>query len=419
MITGMGVLTPNAIGLEEFEDTLRNHKSGIDFIQELHDLNFKCQVCGIPKLSEKKIAEYFTQETLLGMSKTMIYAGITAIDAYRDAGLELPSYDSQDVQWDTGAVMGTGLGSIDIIADTIVPKVKAKKVARLSSSVIEKTMCSSVSAKLAGIFALGNNVTTNSSACTTGLEAIIQSYCRIKSGLAEKMLAGSAEIYSPYSLAGFDSMRVLNKKHNDTPEKASRPMSQTAAGFIPGSGSGTLFLEELESAQNRGVRIYAEILGGFLNCGGHRMGGSMTAPNPVSVQKNIMSSLELAGLDGQDIDYINGHLTATFADAVEINNWSKALNRKDNTLPFINSTKSLIGHGLGAAGSMECVATILQLQKGFLHKSLNCEDLHEKINSQHEESIVRETKKIDLQIAMKASFGFGDVNGSLIVKKWD
>ena len=417
VVSGMGVVAPNAIGLNDFENALRDGRSGIRFVPKLQELKFACQVGGIPPNVDGILNDYFTQEELLAMNEGMIYTGIAAIDAYRDAGLEVPEYNSDEVNWDTGAIIGTGLGSIDVIAETIIPKVDAGRVSRMGSTIVEKTMCSAVSAKLAGIFALGNNVSTNSSACTTGAEAIIYAYYRIKSGLAEKMLAGSTEISSCYLWSGFDSMRVLNRNSNDAPEKASRPMSQTAGGFVPGSGSGILFLESLASAQKRGARIYAEILGGSLNCGGHRLGGSMTAPNPVSVQRNIKSCIEMAGIDPEDIDYINGHLTATFADPVEIANWSKSLNRVGRKFPYVNSTKSLIGHGISAAGSIESIATIIQLYKGFIHRSLNCEDLHEKIKP-FEERVAHETINKDINIAIKSSFGFGDVNGSLIFKKW-
>ena len=218
--------------------------------------------------------------------------------------------------------------------------------------------------------------------------------------------------------AGFDSMRVLNSKSNDAPEKGSRPMSQSAAGFVPGAGGAVLFLESLESAKERGARIYAEILAGFLNCGGQRMGGSMTAPNSAGVQRNLKTCLKLAGIEGKQIDYINGHLTSTFADPLEIENWARALDLEPEKLPYINSTKSLIGHGLGAAGAVESLATVLQLHKGFVHASLNCTDLHEKIKP-YEKSVVQKTKPVNLQIAAKSSFGFGDVNGSLIFKAWN
>ncbi len=417
VISGLGVVTPNATNLAEFEEALRLGKSGIRFVEELKELNFACQVAGIPPNLDDKLGNYFTQEDLIGMTNGSIYMGIAAIDAYKDAGLTPPVYNSDEVNSDTGAIIGTGLGAIDFLVSTVVPKISQGKPNRLGSSSVEKAMVSSASAKLAGLLALGNNVTTNSSACTTGTEAIIYAYNQIRFGLAEKMLAGGTECASPYLWGGFDGMRVLNRTSNDNPEGASRPMSKYAAGFVPGAGSGILFLESLDSARKRETNIYAEVLGGFLNCGGHRLGGSMTAPSPTAVQANIRTSIKMADVRPEEIDYINGHLTSTFADPIEVENWSMALGLPIDRFPPINSTKSLIGHCIAAAGAIECIATLLQMNKGFVHKSLNCDELHDDIQA-YEKSVVRETKNVDIDIAMKSSFGFGDVNGSIIFKKW-
>ncbi len=417
VITGMGVIAANGHGLEEFEQALRAGKSGIRYFEYLKELNFSCQVGGIPLGMQEKKKEYFDSESLLAMNEAMIYAGIASIDAWKDAGLEVPAVNSDYVNWDAGCVVGIGLGGMDTISELIIPRVDAGKVRRIGSTGVEQTMGSSVSAKLSGVLALGNHVTSNSSACNTGTEAIIESYYRIKHGYADKMVAGGAEGSSKYIWGAFDAMKVLNSDSNAAPEKASRPMSASAGGFIPGSGAGILVLESLESAQARGARIYAEIIGASLNCGGHRMGGSMTAPNPTSVQKNIQMALQSAGITGKDVDYINGHLTATMADPIEVGNWSKGLGRGPEDFPWINSTKSMIGHGLGAAGSIESVAAILQMYRGFIHPSINCEDLHDGVKA-FEKSIVRELKSAEINIVAKASFGFGDVNGTLIFKKW-
>jgi 3-oxoacyl-(acyl-carrier-protein) synthase len=212
---------------------------------------------------------------------------------------------------------------------------------------------------------------------------------------------------------------VICRKFNDAPEKASRPLSATASGFVPGSGGAILIIEDLETAQERGARIYAEVLGGYVNCGGHRMGGSMTAPNPEGVKRCIQQAIADAGVSPRDIDAINGHLTATYADPVEVKNWALALERTPADFPYINSTKSLIGHSLGAAGAIECVAVILQLHRGFIHPSVNCEDVHPDI-AEFSERIPRECLNVpDLKIIAKAGFGFGDVNSCLIFKKWE
>ncbi|MES0491371.1 MAG: beta-ketoacyl-[acyl-carrier-protein] synthase family protein [Leptospirales bacterium] len=417
VVTGMGVITSNGHGLDEFENSLRNGVSGIRFIEKLAELKFSCNVGGVPQNLEEKLGNYFDSESLLAMNEAMIYAGIASMDAWKDAGLKIPELDDDTVYWDTGAIIGAGLGGMDTIGNLVVPRVDAGKVRRMGSTAVEQTMASSVSAKVGGLLAIGNQLSSNSSACNTGTEAIIDAYYRIKHGYAEKMIAGGVEGSSEYCWGGFDAMKVLSSSSNDNPEKASRPMSASSGGFIPGSGGGVLYLETLESAKARGARIYAEITGGSINCGGQRMGGSMTAPNPTSVQRCIQDALKMADTKPEEVDYINGHLTATMADPKEVMNWSKGLGRGPGELPLINSTKSMIGHSLGAAGSIESVASIIQLYKGFVHKSLNCEDLHEDIQP-FADSVVQETKDVDLKIVAKASFGFGDVNGCIIYRKW-
>jgi 3-oxoacyl-(acyl-carrier-protein) synthase len=212
-------------------------------------------------------------------------------------------------------------------------------------------------------------------------------------------------------------MRVLNRNHNHSPEDASRPLSASAGGFIPGSGAGILVIEDLESAEKRGARIYAEIMGVAINSGGMRAGGSMTAPSAKGVQRCIRLALMDADISPDAIDYINGHLTATMADPLEVRNWSEALERGPSRFPLINSTKSMIGHALGAAGAIESIATILQLAQGFVHGSRNCEDLHPEIQA-FAEHVPHVTRDIPLSVAAKASFGFGDVNSCIIFKKW-
>jgi 3-oxoacyl-(acyl-carrier-protein) synthase len=284
---------------------------------------------------------------------------------------------------------------------------------------VEQIMSSGNSARVAGLLGLGNWVSTNSSACNTGTEAIISAYHWIQEGRADRMLAGGSEGSSKYIWAGFDGMRVLNRTKNDAPAEASRPMSASAAGFVPGSGAGVLMLESLESAQQRGAKIYAEVLGSALTCGGHRMGGSMTAPNPIGVQRAIQGAVKSAGIRPEQIGAINGHLTATFADPMEVKNWSTALGLAPERMPLIHSTKSLIGHALGAAGAIEAVASVLELHHRFVHGSINCDDLHPELAPFASRIVHRTVDVPDLEIIAKASFGFGDVNGCVIFGRLD
>lgn len=418
VVTGLGVIAPNGHGKDAFAQALKNQNSGIGYQTKMEDLNFSCKVAGVPKKLKEKSEQYFTEEQRMGMNSNIIFASIAAMDAWQDAGFEIPDANSEQVDWDTGAIIGTGIGGLDTVGEHLIPLTDKSKIRRLGSTTVERVMASGVSARVGGLLALGNQVTTNSSACSTGTEAIIEAFNRIRWGLSKRMLAGGSEGCSHYVWAGFDGMRVLNSKHNQEPHRASRPMSQTAGGFIPGSGAGLLMLESLESALNRNARIYAEIIGTSINCGGQRMGGSMTAPNCFAVQNCIRNALQDANIKGYQVDSINGHLTGTFADPHEIENWRKALDVSPERFPYINATKSLIGHALGAAGGLESVACVLQLYQKFIHGSLNCEDLNEKLTP-YANSIVQSTLELpNLEIQAKASFGFGDVNACIIFKKW-
>ena len=415
VITGLGVVAPNGNGLKEYENALRNGISGIRHHEHLAEHKFACQVGGIPQNIESIMHDYLSEEKLMAMNEAMIYGAIASIDCWRDAGLPEPG---EETDWDTGAIVGTGISGLDTIGKKLVPFVDNKKVRRLGSTIVEQVMASSASANIGGILGLGGQVTTNSSACTTGTEAVVNAYYTIQSGKSKRMLVGGTEGSSLYSWAGFDAMRVLSRGYNDDPTAASRPMSASAAGFVPGSGAGMLMIESLSSAKERGAKIYAEILGVDVNCGGQRNGGSTTFPNPIGVQRCIQTAMNMSGIQSSDVDLINGHLTATMADPSEVGNWQQALDVAPENFPLINSTKSMIGHGLGAAGGMECVASVLQLAKGFVHGSLNCEDLHEKLQP-YANSVVHNTKDVDAQILAKASFGFGDVNACIIMKKFN
>ncbi|MED5261646.1 MAG: beta-ketoacyl-[acyl-carrier-protein] synthase family protein [Myxococcota bacterium] len=418
VVTGMGVVAPNANGVSEFDDALRKGRSGIRFVPEMEERGFGCHVAGAPQGVDAIAEATFEEEELLVMNVSQRYASLAALEAWTDAGLERPDPKDDRVNWDTGAVLGTGIGGMDTTADRIVPFVNAKKVRRLGSTAVEQVMASGISARVSGQLALGNQVTTNSSACSTGSEAVAIGAERIRLGLAERMVCGGSEAANVYIWSGFDAMRVLSRKFNDEPEKASRPLSASAAGFVPGSGAGVLVLESLESAEARGAPIHAEILGAAINCGGHRAGGSMTAPNPDGVRRCIQQALEAASIEAESVDALNGHLTATGADPREVESWSIALGRGPGELPPITATKSMIGHGLGAAGGLEAVASVLMLRGGYLHPCLNSEDVHPEIEP-FAGSISQETREMtDLRIMMKASFGFGDVNACLVFEKW-
>ena len=417
VITGMGIVAPNAIGLDNFLEAIQKGKSGITFHQKLKDLKFSCCIGGIPSVSKELKSQYLTSLQLRGFdSAGILYGCIAGMDAWKDAGFKIDKNSSTD--YNSGIVFGTGTSGIEKFREAIY-KLDNNKVKRLGSTVVVQTMTSGISAYLGGILGLGNQVTTNSSACITGTEALLMGYERVQSGKASRMLVGSCSDDGAYIWGGFDAMRVMTYKYNDTPEKGSKPMSAEASGFVPGSGAGALVLESLESAINRKATIYAEVLGGNINSGGQRNGGTMTAPNSEAVQKCIMDALKDANIKGTEIDAINGHLTATVKDSTEIESWTKALGREGKDFPVINSLKSMVGHCLAASASIENVATVLQLKHQFVFPNLNCEVIHPEILKLISKEKIP-TKRIEkkLNIIAKASFGFGDVNGCVIFKKY-
>lgn len=417
VITGMGVVAPNAVGLTDFREAIRSGKSGISFIPELERLNFRCQVAGIPPISERDRAQFKDTHRLAKLKSTGILYGLMAVsEALENAGLA--NHPGVELGVDTGCIFGTGSNGVE--------------ATNYGMNVIENSgahggdgtnflqgLNSGVSAYIGYLYGLGNQTTSNASACNTGTEAIIMACNRIKMGLAKRMIVGSSESDTPFVWAPFDSMFATAQGFNAMPEKASRPMSEYAAGFVPSSGAGALIVESLASATERKAFIYAEILGGQINSGGHRGDGSMTLGNQKGIVKCIQDTLRITKTSPEDIDFISGHLSSTIGDIREIQGWCSALNLSGSHFPFINATKSMIGHCLSASGAIETVGSVLQLQHGFIHPSINSEEVHPEIGSLISPDRIPQTMiEKDIQIAAKISLGFGDVNSCVILRRW-
>jgi 3-oxoacyl-(acyl-carrier-protein) synthase len=416
VITGLGVVAPNGINIDEFVHAIKNGVSGIRYNEKLTELNFSCQISGEPQLTPEYISNYFSPLELKGLNSTgIVYGVIAGMDAWKDAGFEI---GVDEPKWECGTIFGAGTSGLEKFKAG-AELIDLGMVRKLGSGTVVQTMVSGVSAFLGGKLGLGNQVSTNSSACSTGTESVLMAYERIKNGHAAIMLAGSTSDSGPYIWGGFDAIRVCTHKHNAEPEKGCRPMSETASGFVPSAGAGALVLESLDSALKRGAKIYAEVLGGNVNSGGQLGLGSMTAPNPTAVQRCIINALANAGIQSDAIDAINGHLTATSKDTLEIENWAIGLNRFAGDFPYINSIKGMIGHSLSATGSIECVASVLQLKEGFIFPNINCEDIHPEIEKIiAKKSIPTTLMHKPISILAKANFGFGDVNACIIFKKY-
>lgn len=418
VITGIGVVAPNGTRKEEFSDALFNQRSGIKFLQDQKDLNFGSCIGGKPNLTEEILEERLTplQRKMLD-NDGVIYGLLAGMEAWEDAGLpfnkEIPDLES-------GMIFGSGALSMGEFIRPKVEHIHGGNVRLLGSKTIVQAMSSGTAAFLSGVIGLGNRIMSNSSACSTGTEALVLSYEHIQQGRAKRMICGSSEASGKYIWGAFDAMRVLCRDSNDDPEFGSRPMSSTSSGFVPGAGGGALVIETLEEAKKRGAKIYAEILGGEINSGGQRNGGTMTIPNSDAVQQCIKNAIAYSNISPSDIDLISGHLTSTIADPIEINNWVEALGVDKENMPYFNATKSLIGHCIAAAGSIELVGCVLQMMGNFIHGSLNSDELHPDIAALvPREKIPVKTIQKNVHIVAKANFGFGDVNSCVILKKWD
>jgi len=419
VITGMGVISSIGNNLQEFTQSLKEGKSGIQKIPLLEELGFGCQLGGLINIAAAPYYSYIEQFLLSEASNVVKYAVVAGLEAWANAGLSIPENFDNEPDYNTGLITGSAIGTVDIYEHKILPNVQNKTLRRLRSTTVEHSMLSAPSANLAGILGLANYIGFNSSACSTGTESIILGYRHIKQGFAQRMLVGGVDIFTPAGWSGFDAMRVTNRNSNEHPELASRPMSTSAQGFVPAEGCGMLVLEDYQTAIERGAPIIAEIVGGYINSGGQRKGGTMTAPSSEGVIRCIHEAIKDANIQPTDIDLISGHLSSTMADVLEVQNWSQALNRKGSDFPYINSLKSLTGHNIGATGAIETIATALQLKHQFLHPSLNCEDLHPEISLLISDKKIpyQPQNNISLQYAIKSSFGFGDTNAILILKR--
>ena len=428
VITGIGAVAPNGLGIEAYRAALQAGKSGIAHHEELKNLNFACQIGGKPPVGPDEAEALIPSADLAKLNEAMVYATMAAVEAARMSGVPVDlkkGYMDTPVDWETGAIIGCGIGGMDTMYDEMAPVLAAAAeqdpgmgCRPMGTDIVPKIMESSVSVAVGKFLGLGGQTTTNSSACNTGTEAIFEAYKHMQLGYADSMYAGGAEGTHAGTWSGFDAMRdVLCSKFNGMAEKGSQPMGAGACGFVPAGGAGIVRLETLEHAQKRGAKILVELVGAYCNSGGQRDGGTMTFPNPDGVARCIRRVLQDSGVDPKNISLINGHLTSTGADPREIGSWIKALELPIDRFPLIQSTKSMIGHTLGAAGALESVAAIDQIVNSYVHPSINSENVHPQIPIGN--SIPHQMVEKELEYVIKASFGFGDVNGCLLFKRWN
>ncbi|MFN6926009.1 MAG: beta-ketoacyl-ACP synthase II [Tabrizicola sp.] len=413
VVTGLGLVTPLACGVEETWSRLLAGQSGAGPITRFDPSNVVTQyACEIPRGDGSDGTfnpdDWMEPKEQRKVDDFIIYGMAAATQAVRDAGWEAPS---EEEKLRTGVMIGSGIGGLTSIAETAV-LIKEKGPKRVSPFFIPGALINLVSGQVSIRFGFKGPNHAVVTACSTGAHAIGDAARLIAFGDADVMVAGGAE--SPISeigIAGFNACKALSTKRADDPAKASRPYDADRDGFVMGEGAGVVVLEEYEHAKARGARIYAEVLGYGLSGDAYHI----TAPSEDGDGgfRSMSAALARAGLSPAEIDYINAHGTSTMADTIELSAVERLLgNHAVNAT--MSSTKSSIGHLLGAAGAVEAIFCILAIRDQVAPPTLNLDNpaVTPKLDLAPHHAVRR---RID--VALSNSFGFGGTNASLIVGK--
>lgn len=403
-ITGMGVVSCLGQDVEEFYNRLLAGESGISMIEEFPCEELQTKFAGI--IRDFDPGEYLDKKQARRVDKCIAYGIVAGKKALEMAGaLQNDQLDPNRC----GVLLGSGMGGMEIFCNNVQTLLE-KGPKRVSPFFIPYIITNMAGAMLAmDVGFMGPNYSI-STACATGNNAIIAAANHIRKGDADFMVCGGVEApIIPMGIAGFNACKALSQR-NDAPTKASRPWDKERDGFVMGEGAGVLILETFEHAQARGATILAEYLGGGISCDAHHM----TEPrgDGAGVVQCIRHALEDAEVRPEEIDYINAHGTSTPAgDMVELNAVKKVV--PDPTKVAMNSTKSMIGHCLGAAGGIEAVATTQAVIRDEVHPTINLENPEPDLGFE----ISAEAKKRPVNVAISNSFGFGGHNATIVVGK--
>ncbi|OYX21781.1 MAG: beta-ketoacyl-[acyl-carrier-protein] synthase II [Rhodobacterales bacterium 32-66-9] len=413
VVTGLGMVTPLACGVEETWSRLLAGQSGAGTITRFDSANVVTQyACEVPMGDGSDGTfnpdDWMEPKEQRKVDDFIIFGMAAAVQAVRDAGWENPS---EDEKLRTGVMIGSGIGGLNSIAETAV-LIKEKGPKRVSPFFIPGALINLVSGQVSIRFGFKGPNHAVVTACSTGAHAIGDAARLIMWGDADVMLAGGAE--SPISeigIAGFNACKALSTKRADEPQKASRPYDADRDGFVMGEGAGVVVLEEYEHAKARGAKIYAEVLGYGLSGDAYHI----TAPSEDGDggYRSMAAALKRAGLQAKDIDYINAHGTSTMADTIELGAVERLLG-DHAPRATMSSTKSSIGHLLGAAGAVEAIFCVLAIRDQVAPPTINLDTpaVTPKVDLAPNKSVRR---KID--VALSNSFGFGGTNASLVFGK--
>lgn len=404
VVTGRGVLSPLGNSVLETLPALREGRSGIAFEPEFAERGFRSQVAG--RVRGLDPSEYLTEEQMLSMSRTSLYASIAALQAVREAGLGPEELQRPQ----TGVAIGCGMGGVERMFQCYDKLRQHGSPRRIGSHGVDSTMASTCAANATVLLRTQGVGEALSSACATGLHNVGYGYRLIRHGYQDTMICGAADEDGWSTAFCFDAMRVLCADCNDRPERASRPLDRTRSGFVAAGGAGVVVLERAERALARAVRPLARLAGYWSSTDGS---GDMTAPSPEGQKRLIASALRDGGVDPRAIDYVNLHGTSTpVGDVPEVLSLVEVLGAEGY---LISSSKSQIGHALGAAGSIELVFCLIMLEYGFVAPSINIEELDPELEP-YRHLIATRTVEQPLRYVMTNNFGFGNTNGCMILE---
>ena len=409
VVTGLGALTPIGNTLNDYWNGLKNGVSGAAPITYFDASQFKTQFAC--ELKGFNVNDYLDRKEARKMDRFTQYAMVVADEAIKDSGLELDQEDKSRI----GVIWGAGIGGLETFQNEVLNFAKGDGSPRFNPFFIPKMIADIAPGHISIKHNLQGPNFTTVSACASSANAIIDSLNYIRLGQADVLVTGGSEAAVAIAgVGGFNAMHALSTR-NDDPKTASRPFDKDRDGFVLGEGAGALILEELEHAKARGATIYAEILGGGLSADAHHI----TAPHPEgSGAKNVMlNCLKNAGVEPGDVDAVNMHGTSTpLGDVAELKAIQSVFGEHAYKLN-INSTKSMTGHLLGAAGAIEAIASILSIKNGLVPPTINHFTDDEQIDPQLNLTFNKAQER-DVTVAMSNTFGFGGHNACVLFKKY-
>jgi 3-oxoacyl-[acyl-carrier-protein] synthase II len=415
VVTGMGMLTPLGCGVEPTWQRLIKGESGAAKIDRFDVSDIACKIaCSVPRGDGSNATfnpdQWMEPKEQRKVDEFIVYAMCAAKQALDDAGWRPTSYEDQTT---TGVLIGSGIGGIEGIAKTAID-LHEKGPRRVSPFFIPGRIINLASGFVSIEFGLKGPNHSVVTACSTGAHAIGDAARMVALGDADVMVAGGAE--SPVNrmaLAGFAALRALSTAFNDEPTRASRPYDKDRDGFVMGEGAGTVVLEELDHAKARGAKIYAEVIGYGMSGDAYHI----TAPSPDGdgAFRCMTMALKRAGITAGDLDYINAHGTSTpLGDEIELGAVQRLVGNNASRISM-SSTKSCVGHLLGAAGAVEAIFSILAIRDGIAPPTINLD--HPSVETPID-LVPHQARKREIDVALSNSFGFGGTNASLVFRRY-